>query len=110
MSETDVEFRGKVRGQPAVLVSDTEWDAAAKQDKRGDFVTSSAVLEILRRHAPLTHEDIHAEYQAKGGNRTVQRIRTVTKELVVAGTVVVADSEGVTSNGGDAQRWKLAEQ
>lgn len=103
----DVELRGKVRARPAVLDTDPSWTAAAQMTRRGELVVESAVVEILRAHGPLCHDDIHRIYRQAGGTRTPNRIRTVTAKLRNEGRVVEVDHGGLTVNRGESTRWEL---
>lgn len=67
----------------------------------------AAVYAILAQHGPLTHDEIHAYYREAGGRRTVQRIRTATRELVNDGMVRRSNLLGLSFNGGESQKWEV---
>lgn len=70
-----------------------------------------AVLSVVTRRGPLTHDQLIDCYakDIDGIPQTAQSIRSRCKELVDGGFVVAHDRKGKTKNGGAATRWAAVE-
>lgn len=68
------------------------------------------ILNILRTHGPLTHEEIRDWYllaHGYGRGSSPASIRTRTSELHEQGGVRAVDRNGVTASGRSATRWDI---
>lgn len=113
MTDTAVSAEGRVRSRPMATDLPTSWTAAVRMTTKQEMVLKSAIIAILRHHAPLADDAIHALYQEAGGRRTAQRVRTARHELeretFDGARVVLVDDAGLTNAGGDASRWGIIE-
>ena len=88
---------------------DTSWLAAAIAPESAQSVRDFIELFLARRPGS-TDEQIFEAYDASGGRRTPQRVRTARAELSNpkhGQPVIRATGTGVTANGGATQEWSL---
>ena len=85
----------------------TSWQAARSIDPEGLRESQQQVLDILRRHGPLTDEGI---YRFVNGEQSVSGARTRRSELVQAGLVRDSGARGTTSAGRRTIVWEVNER
>ena len=69
--------------------------------------TAARVLSIIDDHGPLTHEQAHAEYMARGhAPKSPQRVATVISELRDLGLVEQSPIWGRSRLGNRSARWQ----
>ncbi|MDE2100828.1 MAG: hypothetical protein KGL39_26515 [Patescibacteria group bacterium] len=95
---------------------DNSWVAAAKMKRAAGESLKDAIVRILTAHGPLTDDELFARYQAEGGDRTMQRVRTSRHELTLdrmprssilqQPRVRATGRNGRSSHGGDSQLWE----
>lgn len=98
----------KVRSRDA----ESSW-SAARISESDQMAVKDFILLILARRGPMTDDAIFDSYQAAGGHRLQQRVRTARGELRYPkrgpALVELADKLGVSRAGAEGtQRWQLA--
>jgi hypothetical protein len=89
---------------------ESSWEAARITRSQSDTI-KAFIREHLRKHGPQTDDQIFADYQLAGGNRTPQRLRTARAALVHPkwGEPQVREhpEPGVSNFGNTARKWVL---
>jgi hypothetical protein len=95
---------------------DNSWVAGAKMKRAAGESLKEAIVRILLDNGPLTDDALFAKYQAEGGQRTMQRVRTSRHELTLdrmprssimqQPRVRATGQNGTSSHGGDSQLWE----
>ena len=83
---------------------DTSWAAARSIDNEALRASQQQVLEILRKHGPLTDEAI---YRYVNGEQSVSGARTRRSELVDAGLVRDSGARARTAAGRQTIVWEV---
>ena len=82
---------------------DTSWQAARSIDSEALRASQAQVLDILRKHGPLTDEGI---YRYVNGEQSVSGARTRRSELVDAGLVRDSGARARTAAGRNTIVWE----
>lgn len=85
--------------------------AAAEQALKRAPIIRDVVLELVREHGPLTHDQLIAEYNTRvvmdpdTPRASESGIRTRLSELKRSGLVAQAEEEGKSAFGNRAKQW-----
>jgi hypothetical protein len=106
--DTVDELERKVRSHDP----DSSWNAAARITATELRGLKADIYRILAKHGPLTDDALFARYQAEGGTRTAQRVRSARSEMTneyrgQLPTLRKGQEDGVSAHGGDAQTWEV---
>jgi hypothetical protein len=95
---------------------DNSWISAGKMGRAAGESLKEAIIRLLVEYGPLTDDELFARYQAEGGQRTMQRVRTSRHELTLdrmprssimqQPRVRATGQNGTSSHGGDSQLWE----